>query len=81
MIDNIVYWKTKDGTMISVDDMDINHLRNVLKLIIKNTHKSKIKAQHSWKTVKLNGDMAQEFNESFPGDEYDEEPDMFADIY
>lgn len=23
---NIVYWKTKNGELVSVDDMDINHL-------------------------------------------------------
>jgi len=29
-----VYWKQKNGVLISVDDMDINHLRNVLKMIL-----------------------------------------------
>jgi hypothetical protein len=29
---NKVYWKMRDGKLISVDDMDIEHLRNVLKL-------------------------------------------------
>lgn len=24
-----VYWKTRNGRLISVDDMDINHLRNL----------------------------------------------------
>ena len=31
-----VFWTTKDGKKINVDDMDINHLRNVLKAIIRN---------------------------------------------
>jgi hypothetical protein len=35
MKDNIVYWKMRNGKLISVDDMDINHLRNVLKMIIR----------------------------------------------
>jgi hypothetical protein len=32
-----VYWKQRNGVLISVDDMDINHLRNVLKTIIRNS--------------------------------------------
>ena len=34
MKDDIVYWKMRNGRLISVDDMDINHLRNVLKMVI-----------------------------------------------
>lgn len=30
-----VYWTRKDGKRISIDDMDVNHLRNTLKLIVK----------------------------------------------
>lgn len=37
-----VYWKMRNGKLISVDDMDINHLRNVLKMIIRR-HNQKIK--------------------------------------
>lgn len=32
-----VYWKMRNGELISVDDMDVNHLRNVLKMIIRNS--------------------------------------------
>lgn len=32
----IVYWTMKNGTKINVDDMSIEHLRNTLKMIIKN---------------------------------------------
>ena len=39
MKDDIVYWKMRNGRLISVDDMDINHLRNVLKMIICNHKK------------------------------------------
>jgi hypothetical protein len=31
----IVYWKQRNGVLISIDDMDINHLRNVLKMILR----------------------------------------------
>jgi hypothetical protein len=34
-----VYWKQRNGKLIDVDDMDINHLRNTLKMIIKNSQK------------------------------------------
>ena len=30
-----LYWTTKDGKKIDVDKMDIDHLRNVVKLIIR----------------------------------------------
>lgn len=58
------YWKTKDGKVIDIDDMDINHLRNVLKMIIRNNRKPK-------ETFVLNGDIAQEFNDSYIEDDYD----------
>lgn len=69
MKDNVVYWKMRNGRLISVDDMDINHLRNVLKMIIRNREKAieQIKAK-SKVDFKLNGDMAQEFNNSHYSD-------------
>lgn len=33
------YWTTKDGNKINVDDMSEEHLRNVLKLIIRRNKK------------------------------------------
>ena len=30
-----VYWRMRNGKLISVDDMDINHLRNTLKMILR----------------------------------------------
>jgi hypothetical protein len=56
----IVYWKQRDGKLVSIDDMDTNHLKNVLKMIVNNSNKHKKKQE-----FKLNGDMAQEFNNSF----------------
>ena len=29
------YWRTKDGQLIAVKDMDDNHLRNVLRMLIR----------------------------------------------
>lgn len=37
------YWTTKDGTSIDVDDMSMNHLRNVLKMILRNIESAKSK--------------------------------------
>jgi hypothetical protein len=34
----VVYWKQRNGVLIYVDEMDINHLRNVLKQIVKNSN-------------------------------------------
>ena len=68
-----VYWKMRNGRLISVDDMDINHLRNVLKMIIRNREKA-IQAKPKVE-FKLNGDIAQFFNEeqnnSFQNDYYE----------
>lgn len=66
MKDNAVYWKMRNGKLISVDDMNINHLRNVLKMIIRNREKA-IQAKPKVE-FKLNGDMAQEFNDSYYSD-------------
>lgn len=37
-----VYWKMKNGRSIDIDSMDLNHLRNVLKMIVRNSQKHKI---------------------------------------
>ena len=66
-----VFWKMRNGKLISVDDMDIKHLRNVLKMIIRNRekvtqlhqNKAKLKAE-----FKLNGDIAQSFNDDYYSD-------------
>jgi len=55
----------RDGNLISVDDMDINHLRNVLKIVLKNRQtviKQIIKSKRP--SFVLHGDMANEFNSS-----------------
>lgn len=57
MKDN-VYWTTANGSKIKVDDMDITHLRNTLKMIIKNNQRVVVapKVKHKFE---LNGDIAQ----------------------
>jgi hypothetical protein len=67
------YWVTREGESINVDDMDIKHLRNTLKMIIRNNQpKQKKRIEFT-----LNGDMANQFNEQQEEMEYDE----FTDPY
>ena len=63
---NPTYWKMRNGELISIDDMDVNHLRNVLKMIVNNSNK------HNKGVFELVGDMANEFNDSHLADEDDE---------
>ena len=69
-----VYWKMRNGNLISVDDMDIEHLRNVLKIVLKNRQtviKQIVKSKRQ--SFMLHGDMANEFNRSQDeNEEYDE---------
>lgn len=70
-----VYWKMRNGNLISVDDMDEEHLRNTLKLVLRNreTVIKRIVESKSKRKFKLQGDMANEFNSSqYENDEYDE---------
>jgi len=76
----IVYWKQKDGKVVSVDDMDTNHLKNAFKHLIKHNSKllqqanevvyeynalvRKRKAERGEASFNLNGDMASFFNDS-----------------
>jgi hypothetical protein len=68
-----VYWKQRNGELIDIDDMDINHLRNTLKLVLRNRQtviKQILKSKR--REFTLHGDMANEFNSS----QYDDnEPD------
>ena len=68
MSKEIYYWKQKDGTLIDVDQMSINHLRNTLKMLMRNNEARKKSLQS--KTFELNGDMANEFNDNYIEDEY-----------
>jgi hypothetical protein len=71
---NKVYWKQRNGELIDVDTMDINHLRNTLKLVLRNREtvvKQILKSKRT--NFMLHGDMANEFNSSQQeNDEYDE---------
>lgn len=73
MSSNVVYWKMRNGELISVDDMDINHLRNALKMVIRNQRR--IDAESSKKhslsqKFTLNGEIAQYMQDLFVEREY-----------
>lgn len=55
------YWTMKNGQKIDVDLMDENHLRNTLKMILRNIENAGAKERAVRKTrFKLNGDIAQD---------------------
>ena len=59
-----LYWTMHNGEQIDIDLMNKNHLKNTLKMIVR--HNNKIIAQRTIKKeFSLNGDIAQEFNNSF----------------
>ena len=57
----------RNGKSISVDDMDNNHVRNDFKMLLRNLQKLQQK-QVTKEEFTLNGDMAQEFNDSYYSD-------------
>jgi len=60
-----VYWKMRNGELISVDDMTEEHAKNTLKLVLRNREtviKQIFKSKTNYFT--LHGDMANEFNSS-----------------
>jgi len=67
----IVYWKTKDGKLVSIDDMDTNHLKNVLKMIVKNSNKHRVQILTKKQEFKLNGDAANMFNNDIDHHEFE----------
>ena len=58
------YWKMRNGKSISIDDMDLNHLRNTLKMIVNNSSNRK-------KSFVLNGDIANMFNDDMQNYQYE----------
>ena len=78
-----VYWKMRNGELIDIDDMDINHLRNTLKLVLRNREtvvKQILKSKRT--NFMLHGDMANEFNETYSSDKDDDRfEDSFDDEY
>ena len=85
MIKEPVYWTMRNGQKINVDDMDVNHLRNTLKMVLRSIQLAKKRAYAEFiaestlqdSRFKFNGDIAQEMHdnaiiEEIMGDELDE---------
>ena len=71
----IYYWKQKNGKLISVDDMTEDHLKNVLKLIIRNSQL--IEKKKTTNEFTLNGEISQMMNDMYENDENDEYYDSY----
>lgn len=58
-----IYWTMKNGQKINVDDMNEQHLRNTLKMVLKNIRNAKAKAIAESKTklrFVIHGEIAQD---------------------
>jgi hypothetical protein len=66
----------KNGQKIDVDTMDINHLRNTLKMIIRNQIRVKVTTPVKPKFV-IHGEMANNFLEQMLEEDYNEEFNEF----
>jgi hypothetical protein len=53
-----VYWTMRNGQKIDVDTMDIQHLRNTLKMLIRAKRAQSTKEPRHWSG--LNGEIAQD---------------------
>jgi hypothetical protein len=54
-----VFWKMRNGKLVSVDEMDANHIKNAFKHLIKH-HQNVV--QHGSAPFNLNGNIDQSFN-------------------
>jgi len=70
MTKETVYWTMKNGQKIDVDTMDIQHLRNTLKMIIKNQVRVSAPVKPKFE---IHGDIAQNFIEQMLEEEYYDE--------
>ena len=69
MIKEPVYWTMRNGQKINVDDMDINHLRNTLKMIINNQVRVNVSTPVKPK-FEIHGEIAQNFLEQMLEEDY-----------
>lgn len=60
-----LYWTMNNGQKIDIMEMDMQHLQNTLKMIVRNNNKIIAQRALLKKEFTINGDMAQEFNNSF----------------
>ena len=71
-------WTTKDGRILDVDNMSDTHVRNAFKMLLRSIIAAKAQKVDNFK---LNGDMAEEFNESHAYDEDEAYEKLMEDHY
>jgi hypothetical protein len=74
-----VYWQTKDGRVMLVDDMDEQHAKNALKMMIRNMKLIKEHLQISNKVnpkFEIHGEMAQDHIDTMMQYDYEMEMDI-----
>ena len=52
------FWTMRNGEKIDVDEMSLTHLRNTLKMLIRNNRVSEMKKQQIKKTFVVHGEIA-----------------------
>ena len=67
------YWITRNGDKIDVDTMDITHLRNCLKMVIRNINIQKQEKEK--KLTHLHGEIAQQMYEQMIEEEFSNDSD------
>ena len=74
-----VFWTTKTGERIDIDDMSVQHLRNSLKMIVTNIEKLKLQQQRKKHEIHLQGEIAIQLQEQMIIEEFgcDEEYEFF----
>lgn len=67
-----VYWTMKGGKKISIDDMDITHLRNSLKMVVRAIEKIRKEQEVKSKPkFELRGDIAQDHYDTMMQNEFE----------
>jgi len=77
-----VYWTQRNGQQINVDHMTVDHLRNTLKMIIRNSKPINVKVKDSTPNIfKLRGDIANNFNNTHPSTDEDELWNLYSEEF
>jgi hypothetical protein len=74
-----VYWIMKDGKKISIDDMDINHLRNSLKMVVRGLERLK-QQKKSTRKFELKGDISQDHFDTMMDMEWADEMNYYQGL-
>ena len=69
------YWTMQNGKKINVDDMDITHLRNILKMILRNVEAQKAHVSKKKPVFQLHGDIAQDHFDTMMQQEFEDDFD------